>query len=278
MEALGLGWKINDAHMFDKFFGMCVEGRQRVGKSSYVSQALAEANGQYEYLKDEANPSQTIVRSVTQDYESVKPWIVYLPKEFLNLVFNTKPDHKQKCIIWDDAGFWLFALDWYEPFVKSVSRYIQLIGRQFGSLILTTPSRKMVSQKVLDALPEMLVCQIHEFGVDSATRRVRIANVYERWDYPDGKHGGVRRKWQDRFNALVPDDYYAWYKPKSDSYTNVGLSIMKREVTRLTRKLSSQEAEEQIKDVTTVVGAPERLTELQEVIKNLETQGEAVTV
>ncbi|MHC3129847.1 MAG: hypothetical protein IBV52_07205 [Candidatus Bathyarchaeota archaeon] len=40
-----LGQKINAEYMSDGFFGLVVQGKQRIGKSSYVSQCLAEAQG-----------------------------------------------------------------------------------------------------------------------------------------------------------------------------------------------------------------------------------------
>lgn len=260
MQCLQLGWKINDSFQFDSFFGLVVEGRQRIGKSSYVSQALAEAEGRYEY--------DPVIRSVTQDYDAIKKWIVFRPKEFLDRVLSIKD--KAKCLIWDDAGFWLFALDWYEAFVKTVARYIQLCGRQFGCLILTSPSQKMISGKVLEALPDMLVCRIREEGMDSLRIRPREARVFRRWDYPDGKKGGVRKLFVDHFNAISPDDYWKWYRPKSDEYMAIGLSILKREVTKMTRKLDKGEIEDQVHDVEKVVGDPDKLIELQEVIANLE--------
>ena len=258
---LKLAWRINDEYLFDGFFGIVVEGKQRIGKSSYVSQALSEAFGEWEYKPE--------VRCVKPNYEEVKKWMVFRPVEFLELVLRV--EKKQRAVIWDDAGFWLFALDWYEPFVKSVSRYIQLAGRQFGSLILTTPNKNLISSKVLSSLPEMYVCKVARCGRDTVKNRPRVAKVYERWDYPDGKKGGVRTRWRDRFNAMLPDPFFDWYKPKSDAYMEMGLKIMKREVKRLTKQLGRKEEEELMEDVAKVTGGDERLQELNEVIQNLES-------
>jgi len=40
-----LGQKINAEYQTDGFFDLVVQGKQRIGKSSYVSQCLAEAQG-----------------------------------------------------------------------------------------------------------------------------------------------------------------------------------------------------------------------------------------
>jgi len=259
-----LAWRINDEYLFDGFAGIVVEGRQRVGKSSYVSQALASAFGEWEYKPE--------IRCVQPNFEAVKPWMVFPPKEFLELVLNQTK--KEKAVIWDDAGFWLFALDWYEPFVKSVSRYIQLAGRQFAFLILTTPNKNLISSKVLAALPSMYVCKVvrnRAYGRDSYKFRPRIAKVYEKWDYPDGKKGGVKTRWKDNFNCILDDSFYEWYKPKSEHYMDIGLEILRREVNKITKKMDRKDEEEKMEKVFQVTGNPEKLNELDEVIKNLET-------
>ena len=72
---------------------------------------------------------------------------MFKPEEFLDKVLEV--DEKEKALIWDDAGYWLFSLDWYEPFVKAVSRWMQVAGTQFACIILTTPKRSLISSKVL---------------------------------------------------------------------------------------------------------------------------------
>jgi len=38
---LKVAWKINDAWWLDDFFAMVVEGKQMIGKSSYINQGMA---------------------------------------------------------------------------------------------------------------------------------------------------------------------------------------------------------------------------------------------
>lgn len=267
-DCLELAWKINDAYLFDGFFGIAVEGKQRVGKSSYVSQCLAEACGKWDH-KYVMPDGRKVSRCVTPDYDEVKKWMVFPPKEFLDLVLHV--DKKERAVIWDDAGFWLFALDWYQPFVKSVSRYIQLAGRQFGVLILTTPNKKLISNKVLEALPDMYVCKVVKRGSDDVDYRPRLAKVYERWDYPDGKKGGVKTRFKDEFNAILPDDYWSWYQPKSQHYMDIGLQLLKREVQKITKKTDKTEEAAAMETVHEVVGDSDRLKEVNELIDNLES-------
>lgn len=260
---------INKAYYFDKFLGLVVEGVQRVGKTSYTCKCLAQAFGEWEWDK-EAGGKQ--LQCTKEDYDAVKPWVVFLPKEFLDLVF-TYDQEKQRGVDWDDAGFWLFALDWYEPFVKAVSRYAQLCGTQFGCLMMTTPDKKLISQKVLDALPKMKVCEIVENGRETYYYRPRKARVYEKWNWADGKRGGVKKKWEDHFNAYLPDLFYDWYFPKRKAYLEQGRIILRREVTRLEHKTGQvdlKKQEEIMETVHKVVGDPSKLKEVNEVLRMME--------
>ena len=45
-----LAQKINTEYMSDDFFGLVVQGRQRIGKSSYAQRCLAESYGVWEKL------------------------------------------------------------------------------------------------------------------------------------------------------------------------------------------------------------------------------------
>jgi len=269
LDSLRLAWEINDTYFHDGFFGMVVEGKQRIGKSSYCSQAMAEAFGEWEY--EEVGSRTVVARCVKPDYEQVKKWLVFLPKDFLQLIFDIPAGKKYKVLHWDDAGFWLFVLDWYEPFVKTVAKYIQLIGRKFAVLLLSSPSKKLISSKVLEAIPELLVCRVRKFGKDTYNFKPRVAKVYERWDYPDGKKGGVYTQWKDYFNAFLPDSFWNWYKPISDKYTELGERILKAVYEGMQRKMKQTEKEEMMEDVYKAVGEPEKLSEIDEVLAMYES-------
>lgn len=271
-------WEINRAYYFDGFLPCVVEGVQRIGKSSYSSKAFAQAFGEWDRI--EIN-GQLVPRCVKSNLEKVKPWMTFLPREYLDIILDVY--EKERGIILDDAGLWLYALDWYKPFVKSVNKWMQVCGTRFGSVFLTTPNKTLISTKILDALPELKVIRVIKTGSDTLTSRPRIAKVYERWDYPDGKKGGVKTKWTDKFNAMMPDDYYYWYKPKREEYVEIALKLLKADIRKLDAKLSDAEYERAaekegiMETVHSVVGGDDKLNEVNEVIKILEQEKLAKT-
>lgn len=268
MGRLILGNKINAEYRSDGFFGLVVQGRQRIGKSSYTQQSLAEATGKYERmfvksLKREANVC------VKRNYEAVKEWVVFKPEEFLDLTLVV--NEKVRAVIWDDAGYWLFALDWYEEFVKAVSKFMQLAGTLFGAIILTTPNQTLISSKVMASLPNYYICNVTKTSTDSYSVRPRVSKVYESWNYPDGKKGGVWTRWRDHFNAMLPDDYFAWYKPVRDEYLILAKKLLKREVRKLKKQVTQEEEAEYMEDVVKATGGAEKIREVNEVLANIES-------
>lgn len=260
---LRLASRIRRAYISDEFFGAIIRGKQRIGKTSYTTQSMGDALGEWEWNKGKSY--------VKPNMDAVKEWTVFKPKELLDVVMKTYD--KQYGLIWDDAGYWCFALDWYDPFVKSVSKYMQVAGTQFAFLGLTTPSVRLVSSKVLASLPDHYLITVikNTRKQESLIHRPRLAKVYETWEYPDGKKGGVWRRFHDKFNAMLPNDFYTWYKPKRDSYLTIAKDIMKKEVTRLNKQMDKREESDFMEKVHENVGSPERLKELNEVISNLQT-------
>lgn len=266
-DSLKLAWKINHEYVFDGFFGMIVEGKQRIGKSSYACQSLASAFGEWSYTEE---ADGVVYATCTKpNYEEVKRWVVFPPKQFLQKVMEVPIGRKEKALYWSDAGFWLFVLDWYAPFVKAVAKYLQLSGRQFGVILLSSPNKKLISSKVMESIPEMYVCRVIKLGSDSTRFRPRLAKVYQRWDYPDGKKGGVKTRWRDKFNALMPDTFFGWYKPISDHYLDIGKRMLQREIAAMQKK-SNKTKEEHMEVVHEVVGDPEVLSEVHEVLNMYE--------
>jgi len=259
-------WKINDAYYLDRFLPILIEGQQRIGKSAYASKTLAHAYGQWEY--------KPFIHCVKPNFQSVKPYMTFMPREYLDAITVAADTmDKKRGLIQDDAGFWYFALDWYDPFIKASNRFLQIVGTLFGCVMLTTPSQRLISGKILDALPQCKICRIIPYGKDTYSSKPRIARVYESWNYPDGKKGGVKTQWEDKYNAMLPDEFYNWYKPKRDGYIQIGLRILQSEIFKIDKRLSLKEKEAILEkeglmeEVHKVVGGESKIKEAQEVIK-----------
>lgn len=268
-------WNINQAFYYDSFNSMVVEGLQRSGKTSYVVKSFANAFGEWEF-----KPYRHVVKP---DFEEVKNWLTFMPKEYLNVIMDLK--EKVRGIILDDAGLWLYALDWYDPFVKAVNKWLQVCGTRFGSVFLTTPDKSLISSKILDALPQMKVCRIEKAGIDRLKHRPRLAKVYEKWNYPDGKKGGVKHLYSDRFNAILPDDFFNWYQPKREGYVELALQLLNSEIVKIDKRLATegkqltQDAAVKIAEkdgtmdlIDRYVGNQDKLVELDEVFKMLKSE------
>jgi len=220
--------------------------------------ALAFANGVWEF--------EPYPHCVELDFDSVKQWMIFQPKEFLDKVLEVT--EKQKCLIWDDAGYWLFSLDWYEPFVKAVSRWIQIAGTQFACIILTTPETSLISSKVLAALPNHHICHVTKAASDTYMVRDRLAKSYQKWRYPDGRQGGVRKRWTDKFNAMLPDDFFNWYNPIRKGYLGLAKDMMAKRVMELESKGTQKEKSAHMETVHKATGGIDKINEVMESINS----------
>lgn len=234
-------------------------------------QALAEALGTPNMDREKD------LMFVEPDYEKVKNWIVFLPEEFLNTVRSVWDKGKQLAIIWDDAGYWLFSLDWYKPLVKIVAKILNLIGTRFACVVLTSPDVSQISNKVIEAMPDLYECFIQETGRDTRTRRIRLAKTYQRWRSRDRKKRGVRTRWEDKYDAMLPNDFYNWYNPKREHYLDIALKELELAVRwerQKRMKVLRKKDEEEMQERSVVYGAvsEEKLQELEELIIQVKSE------
>lgn len=260
MSSLTYGLKM--ASFVDRLFyedectiGMAYGGFLGTGKSSYCIKVEAEALG--------TNPGWPDNKP---DYNQVKDYLDFPPKAFVERLLRMK--RREKMIIWDDMGLWLFVLDWFNPFVKAVCKYMNVARTDWAFIFGNTPTPKMVAKRIHN-FPEIIRVKISKEGSNIKNPgKPRIATAYQVWMSPDLKKTGVRKIFQDRYNAMMPDDFFKWYKPKRDYYATIAKQMMYKELT----KLDKRDKEEVIEDpgFKEALPEPERVKELQEVIGQLE--------
>jgi len=222
------------------------------GKSSYCIKALAEVYGSHAGFPDNK-----------PDYEKVKNYIIFPPKEFVERIL--KQHNREKAICWDDEGLWLFALDWYDPFVKATVKYFNVMRTDWGAILGNTPSPRMIVRKV-HMFPESVRVKISKVASnEDHPGRPRFAQAYRIWMTPDLKRTGVTMQgmWKDSYDAILPNNFYSWYKPIRDSYAQLAKELMLHELQKLEKKEKEVVIEKGYKQV---LPEPERIKELSEVV------------
>ncbi len=56
--------------------------------------------------------------------------LVFSPQDFIKLVpWLISEKRKAKCILWVDAGLWTYALDWFDHWIKSATKFLNGLGK-----------------------------------------------------------------------------------------------------------------------------------------------------
>ena len=218
---------INQCYYRDEFKLFLVYGPLGIGKSAYSVHNMAEVLGSPE----------------KPDYDKVKDYIVFHPQDFVERCWQMcEKGQRDKAIIWDDAGLWLFAMEFTDPFIKAVLKYMNVARTNWGAMILTTPTPTWVLYK-MRTFPQSINIKIIKATSDvnpPKVQRPRIARAYRSWVAPDFKKQGVRTIYEDHFDAMLPKDFFDWYKPVRDEYAREAAMMMKRELKKLGEKLAKE--------------------------------------
>jgi len=84
-------------------------------------------------------------------WERLKQWIIFTPEQFCQAILDSaNRGVREFLLIWDDAGFWLNRLFWYEPFVKESLRWFTLQRTSFAAVLFSTPSLNFLPSKLLE--------------------------------------------------------------------------------------------------------------------------------
>ena len=213
-------------------YTVIIYGTKGMGKSSYsfLTGVDVLTNGDYKKKKYDASWA----------WEELKDRIVFTPAEFLEKVMNL--EKRVEFIIWDDAGLWLNALRWNDPFVKRVQEYLNVARTDMAVLMMTTPTSQMVVKKIRESEPAFFSVAIRydtQRGTASLKEladgtlkdyKYREARGYFQFLKPDGELSLPKHAWTDHFSALMPDDFYKWYKPLRNKYATMAKELMKYEL------------------------------------------------
>ena len=158
-----------------------------------------------------------------------RKYLVFKPEDFLNLVdtlIMQEPPEKVPMIVWDDAGLWLYAMEWSDERVKSVVKFINVMRTVVGGLILTTPTQDMLVGKI-PVIPGVRIGSVtRATSTGGHARDLRKFSVARTTKTKWGKKF-VTDYIEDTFNVFLPDEIYNYYKPLRDGYAREANQLMR---------------------------------------------------
>jgi hypothetical protein len=220
-----------------------------VGKSAHVNHCLADIEG-YRSCKDPEKLKWLFAPTTHKrrpeeplwepDWEGAKKWIMYPPEEIVDLCMDMlEKGQREVCLHWDDAGTWLNAMDFHDPFVISFMRYLSLARTNWGGLILSTPVEEWVLRKLHTATGVIHVqVSLATSSNDTLKFRPRVARAFRVLRFPGQYRPYWQKVYEDTYMAIMPDSFYKWYKPKRDGYAKIAVRMMREALDR--RKAMSQ--------------------------------------
>lgn len=209
--------KIVKEFMDDGFQCFIIYGKQRLGKSGFAIKVADQV------LKHLFNKQLT--------KENLHHYMGWNPYEVIDEWTSVKK--KQPFYIWDDAGYWLHNTDWADPFLVAISKYMNLVGTDYGTLILTTPDPQWILSKIsnLESVKRIKIIKRSGGKGDSDTVKFsRRAVCYEPYRSPDLKKTGVNKRWEDDYNCKIRQDIYDYYKPLRESYNTLAKETIREEI------------------------------------------------
>lgn len=197
------------AYRFDDFLLIIIYGPLRIGKSAYAMKVLGQV---YEYY---------FGRPLSPDL--VQDFMGFHPADVVDRWIKIKK--RIPMYVWDDAGYWLYSMDWNDPLLRAIQKYINVIGTDMNCLMLTTPDPTWILSKLLN-MPGTLRGKIMKrdgssIRDDKAKMYARLCRGYKPYRAPDLKKTGVNVKWEDDYSCLIPQDVYDYYQPMRRGYTDL---------------------------------------------------------
>lgn len=238
LPTLALARWIIKAFRLDDFNLFIIHGTPRIGKSAYGIKAMGQVID-YLWGEDIFTIKGSTAASIRAPF--CQQYLGWDPNDCVDIWLDI--ENRIPGFIWDDAGYWLFSLNWTDRLLISIQKYMNVIGTDMNNLMLTTPDPEWILSKIATMPGTMRIKIIKRDGGrgDSDSRVFsRRALGYVPWKYPDLKGGGVNKKIEDDFSCKLPEPFYSkWYKPTRETYAKVAKLEMKRELRR--RRLEALE-------------------------------------
>ena len=251
---------------------------QGIGKTGYVNHVLADLHG-YLKCKDEelvramwVKPEQaTSMPKWESDWKTAETLNFYPPDEVVDkCLYMLDHDIVDVAFHWDDAGTWLYVMEYHDPFVIAFMEYLGLARSNWkGGIILSTPFKEWILRKLQTAEGILQIKITKPAGTDRRyIWKPRKATCYKKVRYPGSTRAYWPRQFIDRFIAIMPDSFYEWYEPRRNKYAKLVAVKMKLAVQkRKTRGWDVSKAEEVLEQMEKHIGrANDKAQDLREAI------------
>ncbi len=219
------------AWLSNEFVPCTIYGPLRIGKSAYAIKVMAELHGMMNLYLEGKDPFTVTKEDWDYSIPFFQRYLKWHPKDYVDLLLSIQHT-KELVSCWDDAGFWLHALEHQNPFVKAYSKYQNLTGIDFGGTIYTTPDPTWITKKVR-GIPQMYTIKVIKATGNKKQPHKRLAKFYQSWMMPDMKKWGVKWVAVDRFDCMLPDEFYSWYYPLREKYNVMAKELLRKELSTL---------------------------------------------
>ena len=122
------------------------------------------------------------------------------------------PTYNFACVV-DDAGLWLNSMDFHDPLVKAVGKFLEVARTKWGAILFTCSDQQQVFSKLRNMPHVYTVRIIKEATGKHRQRNRRIAKIHEGWMTEDLKRSGKKVIGVDVYYTRMPSRFYNWYKP-----------------------------------------------------------------
>lgn len=208
----------------DEFELFIIQGKNGYGKTTYANRIIAEV-----YSHRNQNRWGGNGHTGNWNVNLFKNHLGFHPMKVLNRWTSMKK--RDYVYHWDDAGVWLNAYDYQDPFVKEAAKYLQTARTDWACLIFSCIDKDDVIKKLRDFRSAVII-DVTKKGCKTSTGKPsdinrRTANAWHYWKDRLGKLG-TENDWEETFDSHVPDKFYEWYKPNRDRYARLNKRLMKQ--------------------------------------------------
>lgn len=218
--------RVLDLYDEDEFQIFVIQGDNGYGKTTYANRIISEvysAREQKRWNGDGVHGNWNI--------KMFKKHLGFHPVRVINQWYGMK--HRDYVFHWDDAGMWLNAMDYHDPFVKSVGKYLQTARDDWACIIFSCIDKNDIINKIRSFRAAVIV-DITKDPVSMQSkydyhRNRRLANAWKYWESRLNKIG-TENEWSEHFDSHVPNKFYEWYRPLRSKYTRMAKKIMRQKV------------------------------------------------